>query len=89
MAEKIVTDIVIGLMDGQAPLTGPVSLNVVFSCATKRRTDGDNLLKLITDAMNKVVFEDDSQIEEFHCRVIRGVGKANARTVLQVSPLPD
>ncbi len=89
MAEKAVTDLVIGMMDGQAPLTGPVAISVVFSCATRRRADGDNLLKLITDAMNKVVFEDDSQIEEFHCRVIRGVGKANARTVVDVSPLPE
>jgi crossover junction endodeoxyribonuclease RusA len=87
MAEKAVTDLCIGLMDGQSPLEGAVSLSVVFHCGTRRRTDADNLLKLVTDAMNQVVFADDSQIEEFHVRLYRGVGKANAKTLVQVSIL--
>lgn len=87
MAEKAVTDAVIAAMNGLPPVADPVVVSVVFSCATRRRADADNLLKLITDAMNKVAFEDDSQIEEFHVRVHRGVGKANARTVLEVSLL--
>ena len=46
------------------------------------------MMKLVTDAMNQVVFADDSQIEEFHVRLYRGVGKANAKTVIAGSELP-
>lgn len=87
MAEKAVTDLCIGLMDGDPPIEVAVSLDVLFHCATKRRTDADNLLKLLTDAMNQVVFADDSLIEDFHVRLVRGVGKANAKTLVQVSLL--
>lgn len=33
-------------------INGPVELEAVFYCATKRRVDTDNLLKLVTDALN-------------------------------------
>jgi crossover junction endodeoxyribonuclease RusA len=71
-------------MDGDAPLDRPVGIAVDFYCATKRRTDGDNMLKLVTDALNGVVYEDDSLILEYVCRVYRGVGKANAHAEVKV-----
>lgn len=58
----------------------PVGLVVEFFCATRRHTDGDNLVKLVTDAMNKIVYKDDSQIVEWFCRIHRGVGAEAART---------
>lgn len=83
-AEKVIKDMAVIGMDTDAPLVGPVGIEVDFYCATKRRTDGDNLLKLVTDALNKVVYEDDSQIVEYYARVQRGVGAERARTVIRV-----
>lgn len=66
-------------MGDRVPLEGPMGIAVEFYCATRRRTDGDNLLKLVTDAMNKVAYMDDSQIVEWFARVHRGCADA-ART---------
>lgn len=71
-------------MAGKLPSSGSIGMAVEFYCATKRKTDGDNLLKLVTDAMNEVVFVDDSQVLEWFVRVKRGVGKKDARTELFV-----
>lgn len=70
-------------MVGIDPVSTPVGIAVEFFCATKRKTDGDNLLKLVTDAMNEIVYLDDSQIEFWYCRVYRGVGKKLARTEIR------
>lgn len=64
------------------PVLGPVGLAVEFYCQTNRRADGDNLLKLVSDAMNEIVYADDQQIEEWFARVHRGVGREAARTEL-------
>lgn len=75
------------------PYDGPVSLSVTFWCATRRRTDGDNLMKLVTDAIQRGrrevggVIMDDSQIEEWYCRVHRGVKGEEPRTYVTVSTL--
>jgi Holliday junction resolvase RusA-like endonuclease len=74
-------------MEGREPYGGPVGLAVEFFCATRRKSDGDNLLKLLTDSMNQVVIIDDAQIEEWYCRLHRGVGKKDARTTLLVHEL--
>lgn len=87
-AEKAVKAVVATKMLGRGPVEGPIGLAVEFYCQTRRRTDGDNLLKLITDAMNGLVYVDDSQIEEWFCRVHRGVGKETARTEILVYELP-
>jgi Holliday junction resolvase RusA-like endonuclease len=42
----------------------------VFSIAGARK-DGDNLQKLVWDAFNGKIWEDDSQIDEWQGRVIR------------------
>jgi Holliday junction resolvase RusA-like endonuclease len=71
------------------PMTMPLGISVEFFCATRHRKDGDNMLKLLTDAMNKFVFADDSQIEEWYCKITRGVGVDDARTELFVYTLDD
>lgn len=71
------------------PYKGAVGLAVEFYCATLRRTDGDNLMKLVTDAMNKLVYADDSQIEEWYCRVHRKVPGEEPRTEIFVYSLGD
>lgn len=69
------------------PYEGEVGVAVEFFCATRRRTDGDNLLKLVTDSMNKLVLADDSQIIEWFARVHRGVGVEQAGTQIFVYAL--
>lgn len=83
-AERAAITLLMVAMGDLPPVEGPVGIAVEFDCATKRRTDGDNLLKLVTDAMNGIVVVDDSQIMEWFCRVRRGVGKANAETRILV-----
>lgn len=79
----------------ETPYEGPVSLSVTFWCATRRRTDGDNLLKLVTDAIQRGrreaggVIMDDSQIEEWYCRVHRRVDGEEPRTEIRLSVLEE
>jgi Holliday junction resolvase RusA-like endonuclease len=86
-AERAATAQLQNAMVDREPTSAPVGLAVEFYCATRRRTDGDNLLKLVTDAMNGVVFEDDFLVEEWFVRVVRGVGKKDARTEVTVYEL--
>jgi crossover junction endodeoxyribonuclease RusA len=44
------------------PWEKPVLLEAVFWLPSKRRVDLDNLLKTVTDALNGVVYKDDSLI---------------------------
>lgn len=75
------------------PYIGPVSLRVNFWCATRRRTDGDNLLKLVTDAIQRGrrpsggIIADDAQIEEWYCRVYRKAEGAQSRTEIILTTL--
>jgi Holliday junction resolvase RusA-like endonuclease len=53
-------------MNGRSPITGPVAMRVVFVLGNKRRVDLDNLNKGVSDAMNGIVFEDDTQVVSLH-----------------------
>jgi Holliday junction resolvase RusA-like endonuclease len=88
-AEKVIELLVRQQMGLTPPVTVMVGVAVEFFCATKRRTDGDNLLKLVTDSMNKIVYADDSQIVEWFARVHRGVGTVGARTEILVWQVAD
>lgn len=71
-------------MRDRAPVEGRVGVAVEFYCGTRHRKDADNMLKTLTDAMNKLVYADDWQIEEVFVRVVRGVGVDSARTTCSV-----
>ncbi len=86
-AERAATAQFQAAMEGREPTAAVVGIAVEFFCATKRKTDADNLLKLVSDSANEVVFEDDSQIEEIFVRLHRGVGKKEARTQVSVYEL--
>jgi Holliday junction resolvase RusA-like endonuclease len=47
---------------GRSPLVGPVVVVARFVMPTRGRVDVDNLLKLPLDALNGVVWADDSQV---------------------------
>lgn len=83
-AEEVVGTFCRQAMGVRAPVTVRVGIAAEFFCATMRRCDGDNLMKLVSDAMNGIVFVDDFQVEEWFCRVHRGVGAADARTEVMV-----
>lgn len=53
-------------MQGRAPMTGPVSMRVIFCLPNLRRVDLDNLNKGVSDAMNDIVFLDDTQVVNLH-----------------------
>ncbi|MFT8538157.1 RusA family crossover junction endodeoxyribonuclease [Bifidobacterium aquikefiri] len=44
------------------PIKGEVGIRLEFWMASRQVKDWDNLEKLVTDALNKVAFDDDSQI---------------------------
>ena len=50
------------------PATGLVSVSVECWFKGKPRVDVDNLLKLVLDGFNRVVWVDDSQVVEAHVR---------------------
>lgn len=55
------------------PVSGvEVAVNVVFRTATRRRVDVDNLVKLILDAANGVLWDDDSQVCHLSATIHRG-----------------
>jgi Holliday junction resolvase RusA-like endonuclease len=64
----------------------------LFRCATTRgRRDGDNLLKLLLDALNGVAWKDDAQVHEEAARVVRGAPTAGTDVLIYRIPLetPD
>ena len=71
------------------PYDVPMGVDVAFFCATKRRTDGDNLMKLVLDACNEVVYTDDYLVEEVRYRVYRKAEGEEPRTEVCFYVLED
>lgn len=61
-----------------------VRIDVAFHRATRRGVDVDNLVKVATDALNRVVFVDDEQITQIHAYRHYGAGD-DARTEIRIS----
>ncbi len=49
-----------------APLRESVAVTISVMPPDRRRRDLDNLLKLLLDAMNGILWSDDSQIDDLH-----------------------
>ena len=59
-------------MRGRKATTAPVELWVSFSQTDARAADTDNLVKAVSDAIQRVVFRDDRQVSVLHAeRTIR------------------
>lgn len=54
------------MMANVRPLTGDVSLTVVFYRGSAHRCDLDNLVKAVSDGINGIAFVDDVQVVELH-----------------------
>lgn len=53
-----------------------------FHAETFQRRDVDNLTKLVLDACNGIVWDDDAQVAEVHARVERGVSSARTEVLI-------
>jgi Holliday junction resolvase RusA-like endonuclease len=62
-----------------------MALKLYFFMGDERARDLDNCVKSVTDALNKIVFDDDKQIDELYAR--REFDKKSPRTVIVVKAL--
>lgn len=69
------------------PFDVPVRVSLVFYCKTARRTDLDNLIKLVTDALNGIAYSDDHLIHALTARLHRKVIAERPRTEIRVAAL--
>lgn len=84
-AEQSIRDRV-SLLD-LTPYDGPVAVSLTFWCATRRRTDLDNMVKLVTDALNGLAYTDDHLIHRISARLHRrAIGEA-PRTEVRIESL--
>lgn len=84
-AEQAIRDHVAG--GDVVPFDVPVYVTLDFYCKTRRRTDWDNLAKLVTDALNKIAYTDDHLIHRCIVRVFRAAPGETPRTEVRVRAL--
>ena len=60
-------------------------VSMFFFMQDRRTRDLDNWVKSVTDALNKLVYDDDGQIDELHA--VRDYDKKNPRAVIVVRTL--
>lgn len=84
-AEQSIRDQVAEL--GLVPHDVPVAVSLTFYCKTRRRTDLDNLMKLVTDALNGIAYTDDHLIHRLHGRLFRAAIAEHPRTEVRIEPL--
>ena len=63
-------------------MLGDVTLNILQYFGDKRKRDVDGAIKIIMDAMEGIVYENDNQVTELH--VYKEIDKENPRTVIQI-----
>lgn len=72
---------------GLVPFDVPVRVALTFYCKTARRTDLDNLIKLVTDALIGVAYDDDHLIHALTARLHRKALTETPRTEVRISVL--
>lgn len=72
---------------GVKTMARPVSWSMMWHPPDKRRRDGSNLLKILEDSFNKIIYLDDEQIHEHHLYK-RGVIKGGM-IMLKIEELVD
>jgi len=68
----------------QEPMKGPLSIQLTFYRADRRRVDYDNLAKSIADSLQGIVYHDDSQI--FSALITKRIGCDRPRVEIVVIP---
>lgn len=69
--------------DDHSMLTGALRVHITAIRSTFHAADWDNLGKAVTDALNKLAYEDDNQIVDGH--VIKKVDKSSPRVIIEIS----
>jgi Holliday junction resolvase RusA-like endonuclease len=64
------------------PLTDTLAVNLLFYFGDNRKRDVDAYIKIVLDALEGIVYENDSQVVELHC--YKEVCVDNPRTVVQI-----
>ena len=59
---------------GINPLASSLKIHIRLYFKDKRKRDIDNYNKAILDSMTKIIYEDDSQIEELNVKKLVGCG---------------
>jgi Holliday junction resolvase RusA-like endonuclease len=67
---------------GAKPTSEPVFVTVCFDCKSAT-SDLDNLLKLVLDAAQGLLYENDRQVVEIHVYLERGVEKPETRLIVE------
>lgn len=83
--QKLVALVALSARPRRWPLDARYSVDLVIYAASKHRADVDNLIKQVGDSCNGVIWEDDSQIDEWHA--VRRYDKANPRIEVTVHVL--
>ena len=63
-------------------LSGPYDVSIRLYLPDRRRRDADNVAKAIADALNGVVWQDDSEITRFV--IEKHIDPANPRTEIDI-----
>lgn len=71
-------------MNRRPPLDGPVEVRFLFVRPTRHRIDLDNMAKLCLDAMNSIVYHDDTQVHRIEAT--KQVGN-NPHTEITITPM--
>lgn len=75
------------IMGRKQPTKSLVSITIHYYYGSKRRKDIQNLSKTQCDALNNVVYVDDSQIHEIH--EYKHLDRKNPRVVIKVCEITD
>lgn len=70
-------------MKGSKPYDDNVTVSYVFRRSDHRRCDYTNMAKLVDDAMNGIVYDDDSRITAAHVYLERGAVEAETVVVVE------
>lgn len=65
------------------PKTVKIGMQVYYFVADNRKHDIDNLNKVMIDALQGIVFEDDNQIYLLHCRKYKEDNKHGVEIILE------
>ena len=81
-----VSFIALQAMDGCDPISGKLVVSLGFYLGNKRKVDLDNLSKAVLDAMNGIVYADDSDIIKL--TITKQQYKQNPGVTIQIDKTP-